>query len=437
MFDPQQQQRRRRRHGDTRNRPGVVQSIVTVAVLAYGSYRLLKWAWESWGTEEDATSENGKERNNDDDVVGERNNVSTSTGVASESTGTENSPNSRLHVQKQRRNLHRIRMQRIVACKGNTRTTFGQLQEALRSCIEGNTDFSDSTDALKRHRKACRELGEQRKSVADRQLEAQLWATIQREIFTRIVSTLYVHTLVFIVLTVQVHVMGGDSFRKSLGAGDDDPPSTAEQDGLTSACAADLLSMHRQFMQQGIPELTSLVRNDVRNVLTDAPAWDILDAQRSLQMNFDAVCSTIQQIRMRVEKRDYKQAGGGIERFLFLFKPNSSHDNNIRCPESHDSSTSNTFMDESWDVLESPLVKDAIVGSFNTMFTSLCETKLRYIFLKDGELNNQSLVHVVAQLQQTTKSLYSFADNTDEPNPYVFLLDDQPYIKEMSDASFC
>jgi peroxin-3 len=395
-------------------------SVVAAAAVAFGAYKLANWAWNNVLNEpiQDNT-EQDKER-------GHTRNT------------TETNPQ-----------MWRMRRQRMTRCRDETAKALEGFLITLRKTVEDKTSTTKETQALKKLRAERGEMDE----TLRREQEKELWDIIKVRSVTRMMATAYAHAILFIVLTVQVNLLGGRLFeeqtRNNCSSGESMVSNdTAASDRMGSYQASHkfvLMHTYEYFFERGLVSLISTVERAVAEVLAD---WDVLD-RSSLHMSRETFEEAIQDIRSLVEDGRSSRPSSRQRRprslLRFLMPPTANLEVSL------DDELASSILDETFDLLESPVVSDAQKDCLNSTFEMMRDQHWGAIFETDSASAPQDtaspwttkpLATVLTKLKYTSNSFYTSPDADSEYNPqtmppsYCAMMEGLPSVLEMGDVSF-
>ena len=330
-------------------------------------------------------------------------------------------------------NLARQRRQQLRHCRDQVREVLYRLiPSVLKRMILESTDFQKERQALKNLRSSQVTLGQdepsQRQNHEQQQQERALWDTILLQSLTRLVVTVYAPSLLFVVLTVQVSVILGSE-------------NQASQDANLRDYQWILDQTYQYMFQYGLPSLIDTVRRIVSDVLV-TEQWTVVrvsgdakEAEGEEDQNsaneHDAALEQISPIQLtdvlmkQVHLRLRQDAALNRQRSLLRFvQPPSvvvdddeeEEDDNDHCADEEprpqtvgeegdapplgpgprlrqeeqneeeeerrrqEQQHRLDLLDETWDLLESPMVEDAIQDALHTLEKLLIQD----IFLEQG-----------------------------------------------------
>lgn len=511
MSSSQQQGNRRRRQRNHHHPPpppssSLMGNLATAAVVAYGTYRVAGWAWDTiWNDNdyENNNSGNGSYR------------MPAQTGRTQQQTQQQ---------QQQRRRRWDLRRDRLVQCREECRKTLQKFLPAIRSQIEDRTDVSQETARLKqiraRDKKKKNKMKKNNNAVDDNSgaaaatvddddddERAELWETIKVRAVTRLVVTAYANTLMFLVLTVQVNLVAGRLFQN-------DDNTTAND---KEAHRLVLTRTYQYFLDQGLDRLMSAVEDAVQDALDPNRGWNVLEGPMSMALEQPVLESALENIRGTVERQRQRQRRNGGSRtsatrssttyrtaatttngrtlFRFLMPAaayqgcSSSNNNSHGCEEEQQqqqqgvnananaNEVANWIQDETWDLLESSVFRDAERDCLDTTFAMMRDLHWGRMFCadkngnedekneeekkeqqqqqqqEDGKvksLKTQPMASVLTQLKKTSNSFYN-SQQQQEPllhanaaggvavyssASYAIQMEGLPAVLELQDVSF-
>lgn len=271
----------------------------------------------------------------------------------------------------------RMRLQR---CRMDVRQTLSRFLPSVRTIVEDRTPTKEPTQALKALRGSAGNLEKQ----------DELWDTLRIRFLTRLFVSAYSYTLLSLALTVQVHFL-----------------ASRRQQEDTSEHQRVLQETYEYFFATGI---VSLIRTVERAVC------DCGDTSVRLCLSKQDVEAMIHAIRQQVE-------GGKRKRSLLRF---------IMSPAAYglNEETLNIF-DEMWDLLESPVMKDAESDALGFVFDKMDETGWGKAF--EDDLTAKPLVSIIPLFKHSANK---FFEENEEESAYVTGLQDLPTVLELADVSY-
>ena len=536
--------RRRHRHGRASQQHSPLTSIATTAAVAYGAYRIGKWAYNSYfGVEDDKEenddggndllnqwtsdyqSNNIRQQEDGFDYIGEisdTNNNSTrmrhpsrrsradwsndrskarsnspsppqdyhhhtnqdgtvkqsmtkAASMASNGLGAavskgisagihaynkNNIPNNNSIPEQERR----LRMGR---CRLETSRAMIDFLPTLKKAVVKETDVSEQTNELKRLRIKKKEILEMKQNGGEngditaeeatdkedivREKERCLWNDIKNKSLTRLVTTIYAHTIIFLVLNVQVNLLGGQLLREELEEEGKKKESEQQQSSKSSADQYRashqivLSKTYHYLFTKGIPALAESVGKEANDILQK---WDVLGDDVKLT----DVNTWIESIR---DKMEHQKDGGMMSRLVEFVIPPEGDDADANSFNTNDTTDelAKYILDETYDLLESPAFAKAERQCLDTTFDHLRVKVLGKIYLMEDEI---PLANVVTQLQKTAVSTFHKPPSHKEemkswggilgmmeeplpsavPNDYISRLERLDTVQELSNVCF-
>ena len=298
----------------------------------------------------------------------------------------------------------RDRQIRLARCRIETSRAMVDFLPTLKKAVAKETDVTKQTDELKLLRLKKKELfanehnptrdecdnpvtdGEDERSVvADREFE--LWNEIKVKSVTRLLTTVYAHTLVFLVLTVQVNLLGGRLFREEQEGAPQDPPAT---DKYRESHQIVLSRTYHHLFTTGIPVLAGSIRQKVQQITN---AHDVLRSDVKL----DDITSWIGSIREAIESRVDADLQSPLLKFV-IPQESSETDGATNMDE-----LAKYILDETYDLLESPTFTRAERQCLDATFDQLQAKVLGKLFLLDDEI---PLATAVTHLQKSAVATF-------------------------------
>lgn len=402
---------RRRDNRRARNSQPSVGTMVVAAAVAYGTYRLATWAWESWNRLEE-----------DDDALLEPRDVL-----------VPETPN----------NNHqkwRLRRQRMARCRDEVVNAMNDFLPTLRRTIEDLTETLQDTKALKQLRNSQDE--------GRRLKEQELWNSIKTKAVTRLIATAYAHTILFLVLTTQVHLMGGKLFQEQAHASE---ISSSLGGSVASGRMLSYQTSHRIvltrtydfFFDEGIALLVQAVERAVDLVIGD---WDVTHPS-SVNISKELLDKAIQDICKHLEGRAGRSSTRRSRTLLrFLLPPEHGVDSFVQ------DDLAQSILEETLDILESPVFEDAQRDCLSTTFDMMRDERWSKIFLETdlpqhaaSPWGTKALATVLSKLKHTSSSFFEVATIPDEVefptsasslNLYLSTIQRLQTVLELGDVSF-
>jgi Peroxin-3 len=386
-FEQNGDSRRRRRGGNSCT--SMASQVVTAAAVAYGVYQLVDWAWQQ------QQQPRPKE-------------MRSSTSTSSKSNWYE-------------------RQQQLAQCRVEVAATLSGLMQSAVTLMDQQLDIKTPTKRLKALRLARRkehhhETKDESTTVivdADPE-ERDLWEQIKVRTLTRIMTVAYLHTMLYLSLTVQVHLLS----------------RRLEQTEQPHQYQSVLLQTYESmFHGQGLTILIASIQRVVTQTMRD---WQVMDAA-FLQTNLPQWKLLIQQVRVRLEQRRPVLPNQRID-------PDKNHYTMLRFLVSGEKDQSadaavQKCLDETWDILESPLTMEAERDALDVTFGTLVQQALQPVLLA---VPGPSLAQVLAKLKNTHETFYRIPSIGEETmykgesrkTAYAVAMETLPSLLELGDASF-
>ena len=355
---------------------------------------------------------------------------------------------------------------RMGRCRLETSRAMMDFLPTLKKAITKETDVSLETEELKRLRVRKKELlqmqqnGENGGNISEdvndevndeedviREKERCLWNDIKNKSLTRLITTVYAHTIIFLVLNVQVSLLGGQLLREELSEKESDqqPSNTfsSSADRYRTSHQIVLAKTYHYLFAKGIPDLAKSVRKEVEEILGK---WDVLGDDATLR----DVTLWIETIRDKMEQRNRKEMEMS-QLVKFVIPPEGELDDSSH-NDTSDDELAKYILDETYDLLESPTFANAEHQCLDTTFEQLQMKVLVKWFLLEDRI---PLANVVTQLQKTAVSTFHKPPSHKEemkswggvlgmmeeplpsvPNDYISRLERLNTVQELSDVCF-
>jgi peroxin-3 len=314
-----------------------------------------------------------------------------------------------------------VRNAHMARCRIETSRAMIDFLPTLKKAVAKETDVGFETEELKLLRVQRRERsGEEGIKEEERSRERELWNTIKNKSVTRLVTTVYAHSIVFLVLTVQVNLLGGRLLREEV---EDETVSGNEPSGVDhyrSSHKMVLAKTYQHVFSRGIPCLAKEVSKVVDEVLKD---WDVLgsvdDAScggKKNSVSIHDVSSWINHVRDEMERplRKGMAPSSALAQFIIPeedkdFRPDMSND------ETKEDELAAYILDETYDLLESPTFADAERKCLDATFSQLYHDGYAKLFssptpsgddIAAADAETIPLANVVSHLQKMTVSTF-------------------------------
>ncbi|GKY96074.1 hypothetical protein MPSEU_000567600 [Mayamaea pseudoterrestris] len=418
--------------GDSANsrrktRQRTIGTIVATVALAYGTYRLARW----WYFKDDEENEVGT------DVLDEAGQVIASEQDLINQVQSQNNPHEQLSrhpdlLSKQ------MRTARIVACREQVSASFPGFVVQLRRMIDLQTDVSNETRRLKQLRSSDTSANDE-----FHQQQTELWELIKIKSLTLAIATTYAHTLLYLALTVSTHVVFGWQARQERDRHDD---ACSSSDINVDGDLEDVVEVHKfvlhRLMSSLIDKATGgansgldrLVHVVQKAVTSDMAAWNVRDpallhvTSAQLQEAMDSVWNRA----VEIEAASSHQKEIGLMCFLVDDTvhivegglANSATKKNSDVVKS----AAQAMFDETLDVLESPVCRDAqreCVGACLRMLQGK-------VFGWDAVVPPLPFAKILTQLRKQAKTFYS----SEATNKLTTTLATLPAVIELCNVSF-
>ena len=448
-------------------------SILTTAALAYGAYRLVQYYYND---DEDEAGEAipSQSRNNGEhqsfmsslwQTMGRGTQEVNSRNVSNVPHSPHLGPNGSqvLSPQMIRMQLARQRRQRM----GRAREEWKKAMEdgflpTLRHILEERTNVTGLSRRLKELRTTAMttttatttggsvssETEQSPQDATPSMEEQELWDLMKVRSFARLIATAYAHTLVFLVLVVQVNLLGGHLFREQ------QQQNQSSENHRQERLLASYQESHRMVLQhtfdyffdRGLKALIGTVQRAVGKVMEE---WDVFQPEY-LEVTPSMLRECLQRIRKELEPQknmgplpssahDRRSQPRSLMRFLTApsvrmeepFESEPTH------PKSGDAVRSDplasSILDETFDILESPVLEDAMHDCLDDTF-NLLFLELENSAFTDGSAASLVVIEKLARKVLTT--FYTKQDPQAAANIYLESMDTLPSILELADVSF-
>lgn len=392
-MDDRNRQRRRRTTVSVGN-------VVAATLVAYGTYRVADWAWNTY-----------KKKDKDDDEHQQRSAVYgtswMSSFLQSSVMGSKTSDSPSL-------NRWKLRRQRMTRCREEVHQALSGFLPTLRTIVHENTNTASAMQRLK-------QIREQRNSVPSSDTateEAECWRHIQTETMTRLLTIAYAHSLLFLVLTTQVNLLGGKLLQEAMMEDQRTSASSvasSRMSGYQSSHKEVLQHTYAYFMETGAHALLDTVRKAVEHVMNED--WNVLDADCQ-DVSVERFQGALDELRSLIEDGLPLTSPHRKPRTLLRF---------LLAPEEQTSvqdELARSILNETWDLVESPVFMDAQVDVWNTTFEMM-----RQVW---SSIFTAPWAQILTQLKHTTNSFYDTSSNLD----YCSMLEALPTVLELGDVSF-
>jgi peroxin-3 len=342
--------RRRRRGGPS------LTTVVTTAAVAYGTYRLASWVFDTW---------NG---NNSEDEENEMHEPEAMQSMPARSLRPSYATIDR-----------RTRQVRRMQCRVETAKALNDFLPTLKKILEEQTNFSGETRQLKQ----LRVTPQLDSSIS----KSDLWDAIQLKSVTRLVATAYSYTLLSLTLNVQLHLLGARLLQQQQQL-DEANENDSGFDDSTSRHKIVLTRTLDEFFQQSVPSLVNVLMKTIKEALVD---WDVTDTT-SLEITSDKFQEKLTQIRMTMEQSP----------LITFIVPESD-----KAQEAGDiNPIAKYILDETWDIMESPAWEVAERDSLDTVFHMVRAQGWDPAIFGSDQEKSKPLAVVVTKLRHTVTDVF-------------------------------
>lgn len=408
-------------------------SVATKALAAYGAYKIVSWAWGK--IQENPTTKKDEEIHGKEDL---------SSSLPRSITGSPNAKDS----QQISRAIARRRQERVGKCRKEAITTISSLLPMLKHTIDSQTDFSKQTQELKDIRSSASNSPSPQQlvgSIPNVRTKRVIWEEIKTKSITRMIVNAYAHSLLVLLLTVQIHLLGGRLFRAQIDRvlADDvvkheevlEEKSIQEtqRSEVTRSVHQDiLLQTYDYFFQEVVRSLVVDVQNVVETVLSK---WNVMDEneQNACAITFRDFDDGMRSIRNEL---DHIQLGNYFSNFCHL---GENAANVEAC----------SAFDETLDILESPVFETAKHEVMNMTFDVLQRKGYATLFHDNGVSGDKSqpFVGVITKVRKICHLFYSRPEECTEerwvdnhpcsyPNIFLYNMERINSVRELGDISF-
>ena len=395
MMQHNRQLRRRRRQ----RHPLV--TAAGAAVAAYGTYRLAKFAWDTYWQVEDDIGNGEEERNGDQEetAILFENNLCVGDDVK------------------------RMRMQR---CKVEASKALMDFLPSLKVCIENLecANFSECVRDLKAIRRRKKEVKDSDDSNGDdsidgeRERERELWDIIKVRSMTKHMCACYSFTIMFLLLNVQVHLLGGQNVRNRVMKKRDEENEcdfhalNDNNDPIARIHHRVLKRTYDYFFKNGVPLLANDIEKALSKNISDLDMRSVTGISKELFEN------TVKNARRDFELRE------GVLQYIIQDEDNLESDDSVV----------QYILDETWDIIESISFMTALNECMDILF-HLAHENLTIFDKKstNSEYQEPSLAQIVAQLKQVFSTFFS---KDDAKSSYIDKLILLPKVHQLGISSF-
>lgn len=336
----------------------------------------------------------------------------------------------------------RERTSRMARCRLESSRAMLDFLPTMKGAIAKETDVSRDTEELKELRAEKREINEmkkQQRSVNDDDgtynnskleviigRERYLWNRIKNKSMTRLITTVYAHTIIFLTLNVQVNLLGGRLLRDE----HEEHTSTSSEgaaDRYRSSHQIVLSKTYHHLFAIGIPSIAKVVGKEVTRILQD---WDVLNDDVTMQ----DVSTWLQSVRDGIEHQRRRRQGVSSSALVQFVIGQESDDSNDATPDE----LARYILDETYDLLESPTFAIAERDCLDATFDQLTNSMLSTLFAgKDPQI---PVVNVVTHMQKTAVLTFhkplTHRNEASTPNTYIPNLERLDAVQNLSNVCF-
>jgi hypothetical protein len=398
-------------------------SFATKALAAYGAYKFVSWAWREFGANP----------TNEDSGGSHEESCLRPLSLAP----TTNEDQYRKNRHQMSMSIARRRQQRIAYCQKETIHTMDSLLITLKNTISSHTDFSKQIRDLKQMKNADSSPSSTQRDHG--RTKQDIWDEIKIMSVTRLVVTVYAHSLLVLLLSIQINVLGGTLFREQLKQEPGDRGSRLhvgqeqslleepQQSEEEKSCYHKILvQTYENFFRRVV---SSLVNDIQRVVEVELSKWNVIDEREQKVCNV-----TLQEFEERLkcirQKLDSIQLGQYICKIL------------SDCEISLDKDVRLAF-EESLDVLESPVFENVNKEVINMTFDVVGMKGYAPLFHD----SDRPIVSIITKLKNVCNIFYVSPNEPYEqrwvdkpmngyPNIFLYNFDRINSVKELGDISF-
>ncbi|KAL3785267.1 hypothetical protein HJC23_002722 [Cyclotella cryptica] len=313
-----------------------------------------------------------------------------------------------------------VRNSRMARCRTEASRAMIDFLPTLKKAVAMETDVGTETEELKLLRVQRRERNEgEGSNDEERSRERELWNAIKNKSVTRLVTTVYAHSIVFLVLTVQVNLLGGRLLREEVGDAILPENQSAGVDRYRSSHQMVLAKTYQHVFSKGIPCLAKAVSKVVDEVLK---AWDVLGSvddgscgEKKNSVTIHDVSSWINQIRDEIERPLKKGMSPSSALAQYIIPEEDEDIQNESHNEATEDELAKYILDETYDLLESPTFANAERKCLDATFSHLHDDGYAKLFsplsqnggaFTADDAETIPLANVVTHLQKVTVSTF-------------------------------
>lgn len=338
----------------------------------------------------------------------------------------------------------RERTSRMARCRLESSRAMLDFLPTTKGAIAKETDLSQETEELKELRAEKREINEMKKqqTVHDDyetynnskleviiKRERFLWNSIKNKSLTRLITTVYAHTVIFLILNVQVNLLGGrllrDELEKQQITSSSAPAGAVDR--YRSSHQIVLSKTYHHLFAIGIPSIAKAVRKEVTRILQD---WDVLNDNGTMQ----DVSTWLQSVRDGIEHHRRREEGASSSALVQFVIGQESEDSD----DTTSDELARYILDETYDLLETPTFAIAERDCLDATFDQLNKSLLLTLFAgKDQQI---PVVNVVTHMQKAAVLTFhkplSHRNKASNPNAYIANLERLDAVQELSNVCF-
>lgn len=367
--------------------------LATKAVLAYGTYKLASWVWRYHVQNDD-----------NNDQKDEKKPCKWNRSKQSEHNA---------YIQMERRQISQCQK-----CSQEIIITLSSFLPTLQSSIDTFTDFSQATKELK-------QLRDDAHGILIIERKKDLWNDIKIQSMTRMIGTLYAHSVLYLVLTVQVHLLAGHVFRQRYPPLKDKAQMQSTRINVETQKVL-LTQSYEYFFETGISKLLTDTKIVIEKELKD---WNVICDDNSLG---------------RIDSESFQYGIDRVRKSLETFTEGRLFHEYV-CPPDYEQVVQDEMVvemfDQVMDILESPSFDRAKTECLDVSFRILKQEGWQNILFDRSSSTDMFLANAVTKLKNVPSTFYSLEmdpiqkewaiDTTIFPNPYVASVHPLESIKDL------
>ena len=298
------------------------------------------------------------------------------------------------------------RQQRMIQSNKEIMSAMREFAPTLKKIVDSNTDYSLEVKTLKQLRKKLKKPSQQRQQKAetnevdglmsstarafdsdDEERERELWEGVKRKSITRLLLTAYAHTLLFLVLYIQILILGRlqlDEEKEEKAHDADFPVKRNESSKVV------LTKTYEFFFARGLPALSSAIEAAVDKRLC---CWTVMNIDQMSEREFEA---GIDAVRWNFDSENAITS--------FVVQGNEVLDQVKDL-------INRVVLEETWDIMESPLFANAWKESIGQTLIELKGIWMHVFKDRRNELSDPSklkfpLATIVTRLRNCSNLFY-------------------------------